>query len=89
MIVGQPDTPAEEYFDLTVCSPEWLAKTCRELGGIYNPRHHLVVSVEDFDVRAVRAWLAARVREVEGDTWAEIGERVGRVGYWEFEDYRA
>ncbi|MBG0568689.1 Imm8 family immunity protein [Actinoplanes aureus] len=89
MIVGPPDTPGEESFDVTVCSPEWLAKTCREVGGIYNARHHLVVRVEDFDVRKLRAWLAARVNEVEADTWSGIGERLGRVGYWEFEDYRA
>ncbi len=82
------DTPGEESFDVTVCSPEWLAKTCREVGGIYNARHHLVVRVEDFDVRKLRAWLAARVNEVEADTGSEIGERLGRVGYWEFEDYR-
>ncbi|MEU4218077.1 Imm8 family immunity protein [Actinoplanes sp. NPDC026623] len=78
MIVGPPDTPGEESFDVTVCSPEWLAKTCREVGGIYHARHHLVVSVEDFDVRVLRAWLTARVREVEADTWSEIGERLGR-----------
>ncbi|MBG0569191.1 Imm8 family immunity protein [Actinoplanes aureus] len=88
MIVGPPDSPGEESFDVTVCSPEWLAKTCREVGGIYNARHHVVVRVEDFDVRKLRAWLAARVNEVEADTWSEIGERLGRVGYWEFEDYR-
>ena len=65
MIAGPPDTPGEESFDVTVCSPEWLAKTCREVGGIYSARHHLVVNVEDFDVRALRAWLAARVQEVQ------------------------
>jgi immunity protein 8 of polymorphic toxin system len=31
----------------------------------------------------------ARVQEVEADTWSELGERLGRLGYWEFEDYRA
>ncbi|GAA4978190.1 Imm8 family immunity protein [Actinoplanes utahensis] len=62
MMVGSPGTPGEESFDVTVCSPQWLAKICREVGGIYNARHHLVVSVEDFDVRALRAWLTARVQ---------------------------
>jgi hypothetical protein len=42
MIVGPPDAPGEESFDVTVCSPEWLAKKCHEAGGIYNARHHLV-----------------------------------------------
>ena len=88
MIVGPPGSPGEESFDVTVCSPEWLAKTCREVGGIYNARHHLVVDVDDFDVRALRAWLAPRVQEVQAESWSEIGERLGRLGYWEFEDYR-
>jgi len=89
MIVGPPDAPGEESFDVTVCSPEWLAKKCHEAGGIYNARHHLVVNVEDFDVRVLRAWLAARVQEVQAESWSEIGSRLGRLGYWEFEDYRA
>jgi hypothetical protein len=89
LIVGPLDTPGEESFDVTVCSPEWLAKTCREVGGIYNARRHLVVSLDDFDVRALRAWLTALVQEVEADTWPEIGERLGRLGHWEFEDYHS
>jgi hypothetical protein len=84
-----PDTLGEESFDVTVCSPEWLAQACRRVGGIYNPRHHLVVNLADFDARALEKWLSARVQEVQADTWSEIGERLGRLGYWEFEDYRA
>jgi hypothetical protein len=49
MIVGPPDAPGEESFDITVCSPEWLARACCKVGGIYNARHHVVVSFEDFD----------------------------------------
>jgi len=88
MIVGPPDTLGEESFDVTICSPEWLAEACRGVGGIYNPRHHLVVNLADFDARALEKWLTARVEEVQADTWSEIGERLGRLGYWEFEDYR-
>ena len=84
MLVGLAHGPGEESFDITICSPEWLAQACRKVGGIYNPRHHLVV---DFDKRALHAWLAARVQEVQADTWPEIGERLSRFGYWEFEDY--
>ena len=89
MIVGPADTPGEESFDVTVCSPEWLTQACRRVGGIYNPRHHLVVNVDDFDKRALEWWLAARVQEVEPQSWPEIGERLGRLGHWEFEDYQA
>lgn len=88
MIVGPVDSPGEESFDVTVCSPEWLATATREVGGIYNARHHLVVNVDDFDVRTLRSWLTARVQEVTGESWPEISERLGRLGQWEFEDYR-
>jgi hypothetical protein len=40
-------------------------------------------------VRVLRAWLAARVQEVQAESWSEICSRLGRLGYWEFEDYRA
>jgi Immunity protein 8 len=88
MIVGPPESPGEESFDITVCTPEWLAEQCNSSGGIYNPRHHVVVAADMFDQHALRAWLEARVREVEAPTWSEVGERLGRLAYWEFEDYR-
>ena len=87
MYVGPADGPGEESYDLTVCTPEWLAKMCRNAGGIYNPRHHVVVTFDDFDTHALHAWLAAQVRDVQADTWAEVAQRVSRLGYWEFEDY--
>jgi hypothetical protein len=62
MIVGPPDTSGEESFDVTVCTPEWLAKACSKVGGIYSARHHLVVDYEEFDQRALRAWLRQECR---------------------------
>jgi hypothetical protein len=43
---------------------------------------------KDFDKRALRAWLTARVQQVRADTLTQIGERLSRLGYWEFEDCR-
>ena len=84
---GTPtDGPGEESFDLTVCSPEWLAVRCRQQG-IVDARHHLVVNADDFDQRQLRSWLESRVRQLQGGSWSEIGEKLGRLGYWEFEDY--
>lgn len=84
---GPADGPGEESFDVTVCSPEWLAARCRD-GDFFDARHHLVVDVEHFDQRALRSWLEKRVTAVSGDNWTEIGEKLSRLGYWEFEDYR-
>jgi Immunity protein 8 len=87
MVVGPADTVGEESFDVTVCTPQWLAECCREQGGIYNPRHHLVVTLEEFDKTRLRAWLEARVARVEATTWGEIAAQIGRLAYWEFEDF--
>jgi hypothetical protein len=87
MMVGPPEGPGDESVDVTVCTPEWLAARCRAQGGLYDPRHHLVVTLDDFDRRTLHAWLEARVRTVEAPTWAEVGEKLGRLGRWEFEDH--
>lgn len=75
----------EESFDVTVCSPEWLAERCREQGFVVG-RHHLVV--DEFNVGAVLDTLSKLVQNCHGETWQEVAEQVSRIGYWEFEDYR-
>jgi hypothetical protein len=87
MIVGPPEGPGEESFDVTVCTPEWLANAASS--GFYDARHHVVVNLGAFDQNALHTWLARRVQSVQADTWHEIGERLARLGHWEFEDYRA
>jgi tRNA A37 N6-isopentenylltransferase MiaA len=87
MLIGPPDSPGEESFDVVVCSPQWLAARCREVG-LYDARPHLVVNVEQFAKRQLRTWLESRVSSVQVDTWKEIGERLGDLGHWEFEDYQ-
>ena len=70
---------------MTVCSPEWLA---RKAGGEpHSGRHHVVVNVDSFDVAHLESWLREQVHSVAADTWAEVGQRLSRLGYWEFEDY--
>ncbi|MCR6032088.1 hypothetical protein GGQ22_11610 [Nocardioides sp. zg-579] len=84
-IAGPADGSGEESFDLTVCTPEWLARQAGS--GFYPGRHHLVVNFELFSVSALQTWIESKVSAVSGDTWAEVGERLGRWAYWEFEDY--
>lgn len=86
MIVGPEDSPGEESFDLTVCSPEWLAARSRAIG-LVDARHHLVVNPEGFDQHTLRDFLDQRVRAASGDTWQQVAEKIGRLGFWEFEDY--
>ncbi len=45
--------------------------------------------MEQFDQRVVHDWFDSRVQRVGGDGWSQIGCRLGRLGFWEFEDYMA
>jgi hypothetical protein len=82
---GPSDGPGEEYFQLTVCTPAALAEL---LAGepVLVGRHWLFVA--EFDAAAVERFLRRAVAEIEGQTWNEVAAKIGRLGLWEFEDYR-
>jgi hypothetical protein len=82
---GPEDAEGEESFDVVVCTPEWLARGLHETK-IIEGRHHLIVS--EWDLDAIRSYLATYGRSCEGFTWREAATRLSRLGKWEFEDYR-
>jgi hypothetical protein len=87
LLVGPADGPGEESFELTVCSPEWLAERCRS-GGPVNGLHHVIVGWDTCDERVLRSWLEARVHAVEAATWAGVAGQLRFLGGWEFENYQ-
>jgi hypothetical protein len=48
---------------------------------------HLLIT-QRFDGAATTAFLRARFEEPEAATWPELADKLGRLGLWEFEDYR-
>lgn len=85
VMAGPADGPGEESFDFVVATPEWLRRKHGEDGVIVG-RHLLLVFRYDFE-RLV-ATVESIVTSIEGVDWSEVGERLGRFGHWEFEDYR-
>jgi hypothetical protein len=84
LFVGPSSGDGEESFDLTVCTPSWLDAECERDGFILG-RHHLVVPSYNFEF--IRRTLIKLVECYGGATWQEVADKVGRIGYWEFEDY--
>jgi len=76
LMVGPWDGPGQESFDLTVCSPEWLAQRCRTEP--VNGLHHVIVDWETFDERILQHWLEDRVHAVGASTWRGIADRFCR-----------
>lgn len=83
LLVGPSGARGEESFDLMVCSAAWLARQV-ERTPVYDARHHLVV--REFDWLVIRRYLEGRVARLDGASWDELGEKLSRLGYWEFED---
>lgn len=84
-IVGSKGAPGEESFDIKVCTPEWLANMC-EIEGFVVGRHYLVVAKYDF--AALKNIIVKLIESCSGNSWQEVAQKVARIGYWEFEDYR-
>jgi hypothetical protein len=85
LLIGPQGEPGEESFDLTVCSPEWLATECSRTG-IVDGLHHLVVNMAEYNEQALRAWLEKRVSSVQGPLWFDIAPRLARLAHWEFDE---
>jgi hypothetical protein len=84
ILVGPQDAPGEESFDVFVCTPRWLLHN-HQPTDIVEGRHNLIVFEYDFE--RLSDFITNRVTACEGRTWQELGERIGRLGKWEFEDY--
>lgn len=82
---GPADGPGEESFDLTVCTPRWLSRKVRESGPVLG--RHLVI-VEPLDVGEVQRFLTRQIESQEAPDWSALGQKLGRIGFWEFEDYQ-
>jgi hypothetical protein len=73
-----------ETFQVNVCTPDGLNDLLAR-DGVVVGRHLLFVPV--VDTERIEEFIRDRLRRLDGDTWRELAEKIGRIGYWEFEDY--
>ena len=99
-LVGPDEGEGAESFQFTLCTPEWFADNIsRYYGSVRDPfslgigeipivlgRHFLFVQKYDFGV--LEKYVRGYCLSCEGPDWGTVGEKVGRLALWEFEDYR-
>ena len=85
-MIGPADGDGMESFDLLVCSPLWLSGQMADTG-IRSGEH--MVLMPRYDYRILRCYLEPRIAAYEADTWADLATKLGRIGCWEFAEYRA
>ena len=84
-MVGPAETEGEESFDIQICTPKWLAATMHE-EDIVSGRHFLFVLEYNFQNIITR--IKDLIESCYGVDWDEVAEKIGRIGFWEFEDYQ-
>jgi hypothetical protein len=82
---GPLGSAGEETFQAKVCTPRGLV-TLLERDGIVFGRHYIFAT--SIDPKRVEAAVEARLRRLDGDSWSDLAEKIGRIGYWDFEEYR-
>ena len=84
-LVGPVGQPGEESFDITVCTPKWLAKQYGS-SEIILGAHKLIVF--SYDYSRLRTFIEKYLRHCSGETWFEMAQKINLLGGWEFENYR-
>lgn len=74
----------EEIFDVQVCTPLWLLSKYNKDEVIIG-RHLLIVF--EYNFSRIKKRIVSYIESCFGETWTEVAQKVGRIGYWEFEDY--
>jgi hypothetical protein len=83
-MVGPSGSVGEESFGITVCTPEWFEQNMKD--SVTSGRHYLFV--KEYDYQELKSFLIKYCSTSMGNSWAEVAEKVARIGYWEFEDYK-
>ncbi|WP_392566214.1 immunity 8 family protein [Utexia brackfieldae] len=83
LFIGPKESNSINYFDLTICSTQYLDKQ------IYKPeilRHMLVV--RKFNLDEIKNEINACIEKCNSNTWEETAQKLSRYFAWEFEDYQ-
>ena len=73
----------EEAFDFILCTPEWFAANMPS--DFVMGRHYLFV--REYNYARLEKFVRDYFASFEEESWKEVGEKLGRLGKWEFEDY--
>ncbi len=85
VMIGPKDEDWEESFDIEVCTPKWFESKYAENEAIFG-RHILIVF--EYDLERIKQKISKYCASCSGENWQELANKLGRIGYWEFEDYK-
>ena len=84
-MIGPDDGEGAESFDIQVCTPKWLQAKYSEEETLFG-RHMLIVF--EYDLERIKQKISKYCAGCSGENWQELANKLGRIGHWEFEDYK-
>jgi hypothetical protein len=84
-MIGPSGEQGEESFDFIVCTPRWLETVLSQDGFVFG-QHYLIVARYDYGL--IWQVIEDLCNRTDGPDWTTIGNKLGRYGHWEFEDYK-
>jgi Immunity protein 8 len=84
-MIGPEGEDSSESFDISVCTPSWLAAAAERDGPVIG-LHHVIVATFDYD--ALFKSIQSFCSRCDGASWQEVGAKLGKLGRWEFDEYR-
>ena len=85
MIVGEKSLGGEESFDFFLYAPNWLLSNYKGDDIVFGI-HYLIVF--EYNYEKIYNTLRKYINNLEEKIWKDIGLKSGRIGHWEFQDYR-
>lgn len=84
-MVGPCDEEGSESFDIQICTPQWLLCKLNKRD-VFLARHFAIVLEYNFEI--ILNTIKQLIESCNGSDWNAVAHKVGRIGYWEFEDYQ-
>jgi len=81
--IGSSDTSIEESFDFMVCTPDWLSERLEKEKYLFG-RHYLFV--QTYNYQTIWQAISGLCGQFIDSEWVNVAQKIGRYGYWEFED---
>jgi hypothetical protein len=85
LLVGIHNQGGAESFQLTLCSPQWLAQNHAQEDVIIGKNLLIIL---DFNYPRIVAWLNHYIERCTGETWLDLVKPLTRIAHWEFDDYQ-
>lgn len=83
--VGPFNESGDEIFGFLWCTAKWLMQEHKKDDIIFG-RHHVIAF--EYDFMNLKSKIVNYIDGLEEENWRALAKKIGRIGHWEFEDYR-